>query len=370
MAIGKNKNHLFSTHLRGSSNNVQHFDKGDLPPTGNVEQHLSHSKPSPVLNKYRTNKRGMFFTIIAILLMGLVLFVIATNSLKTYSEESFVTRVRLNTMKEFVDDFERDLDRVLYITGFRAILSIEENIITTGAFIEDSESALIEALLNGTINNQDAGLMGNSTLSQWLARVEQRAKPMGITIDAKINKITPLHRDAWHVDLDISIIFNISDNKGTARWEKEHISTVKIPIDGFEDPFYIIFSYGLLSNIITKTNITDFVDDATNDTTNLQMHLNNSYYVESPDAPSFLMRLSGNFSSSPYGIESLVNLNEFIEQGIPVNTRSSVDYIYFSDIEHTANRIKGMSDTGKWSWFRLDTGSLARYECQDLVIGP
>jgi len=314
------------------------------------------------------NKRGMFFTILAMLLMGLFLLSFVLTTGRTYREEALVEGTRLEAMHNFVNDFERDIDRVLYITGFRAILAVEEYVINNGSFIQQPQTVILEALMSGTINNVTTLLMSNATFSQWLAKVEERAELMDITVATEIININALQRDAWHIDIDLNVSLNISDRKGSSGWVKEHQTTAHVLIEGFEDPFYVLFSYGLLTNIIIKANTTDFVDEATNDTTNLQIHLNNSHYIESSDAPSFLMRLSGNFSSSPYGIESLVNLNEFKEQGIGLRERSSVDYIYFSDIVHNTNRIQGISDTSKWSWFLLDDNSLDTYECTGIEI--
>jgi hypothetical protein len=61
------------------------------------------------------------------------------------------------------------------------------------------------------------------------------------------------------------------------------------------------------------------------------------------------MRLEGNLSNSVYGIESLVNLEEFQEQEVPIKSRSVVDYIYFGTQSIDDCKIKNMP-----SWFMLD----------------
>ncbi|NYZ79346.1 DUF2341 domain-containing protein [Candidatus Micrarchaeota archaeon] len=64
----------------------------------------------------------------------------------------------------------------------------------------------------------------------------------------------------------------------------------------------------------------------------------NGYYRASNYAPSFLMRLSGQFTQSPYGMESFVKINQF------VSPTSAVDYYYFNSSLNplTVYKIKGM----------------------------
>lgn len=63
----------------------------------------------------------------------------------------------------------------------------------------------------------------------------------------------------------------------------------------------------------------------------------NGYYIESDFAPDFLMRLRGQFTPSPYGIESIVSVSKF------TNVRSSIDYYYFNpNLNPMIYRIKGM----------------------------
>jgi hypothetical protein len=159
--------------------------------------------------------------------------------------------------------------------------------------------------------------------------------------------VTIYQKNPWAANIDINVTLNAEDVKKTASWQRPLYITTNISIQGFEDPLYVINSYGRVTNTIIKTNITNFVSGE--DTTKLKKHTNNSYYIESSTAPSFLMRLEGNLSNSVYGIESLVNLEEFQEQEVPIKSRSVVDYIYFGTQSIDDCKIKNMP-----SWFMLD----------------
>jgi len=85
-------------------------------------------------------------------------------------------------------------------------------------------------------------------------------------------------------------------------------------------------------------------------------HTASGYYVADEDAPSFLMRFENDLESSPYGIESLVDLAKFEAQGIQTYQNSIVDYKYFANSTGTLYRINFTP-----SWFILDQGHLGTY---------
>ena len=75
------------------------------------------------------------------------------------------------------------------------------------------------------------------------------------------------------------------------------------------------------------------------------------------------MRLQGIISNSSTGIESLVNIKKFQDQGITAQDRSAVDYIYFGTQSTTNYRINGTP-----VWFKLDSGHLETYGVQNMTI--
>ena len=95
------------------------------------------------------------------------------------------------------------------------------------------------------------------------------------------------------------------------------------------------------------------------DVTNLFKHAENSFYINSTTAPSFLNRLEGKFTPDPNGIESLVYL-----PNLPLSKdKSCVDYIYFSSNDPTTGHIQGMP-----SWFKLDDDHIVSYNLTGLAI--
>ena len=85
------------------------------------------------------------------------------------------------------------------------------------------------------------------------------------------------------------------------------------------------------------------------DISNMRLFYFNGYYVESTQAPSFLMRLNGQLGPSPYGIYSFIDARQF-----SLN-RSSVDYYYFNNTNQVKYQIKGMPNCENVSICRNDS---------------
>ncbi len=292
-------------------------------------------------------KKGVFFTLTAIALVLIIILGFFIQNEYRLRNKMYVIETRVETINDFIKSTEKDLNRGLYIASFRALLGIQKHITTSGSFLDDTNSRFNEIVLYGTVQGQEIDIMNESTFIDWTKKIEQEAEKIDITINISIINITIYHQEPWLVTIDTTLLLQINDKKGTANWTKNErvISTLKI--EGFEDPLYTINSFGKVINIIKKANITDFSIDS-----NLLNHINGSYYIESSTGPDFLMRLEGKTSSSPYGIESLVNLNKFSNQNVPTYSKSNVDYIYFGNI--TVSNCVINETYQKFDWFRLD----------------
>ena len=275
-------------------------------------------------------------------------------------EKANVIEVRVSTVNNFIKDVEEDLEKGLYIASFRAFASMGQYIANNGVFIADLEESFNELVLEGTLDNQELSLMRDSTFTDWVDKIEIQADKIDILVSFTILDVSISQTDSWSISVDANIDIIVEDKKGTSSWERNKDIITQVSIENFEDPLYVVNSIGRVTNAIVESPITDFVDEG--DVTNLLTHLENSYYIESNTAPNFLMRLEGDLSASPTGIESLVNLEEFQEQGIEIKDRSAVDYIYFGTQSTTNYRIDGTP-----SWFKLDSSHLEIYEVQNLT---
>src|SRR3989344_4962519 len=293
------------------------------------------------------SKKAIFYTIAAIALTAVIFVTYSTYTSNRLSERMDSIETRIDTLNFFVKDVEEDLVNGVYIAGFRSLLSFGQYVSTNGSYINNLDSSFKESFLNGTINGQQLSLMEDSTFTDWANRISIESGKTGVDFGFVINDIDLNHTAPWTVEIGIDVNLSINDNKNTSSWKRSRRLTAKIDITGFEDPLYIINSNGRVTNSITKTNITSFV--VSGNVANLIEHMNNSYYIAHNDSPSFLMRLEGNLGNSSMGIESLVNLEEFQQQGLALKDRSIVDYIYFGTKTTTNFRINATPE-----WFKID----------------
>jgi hypothetical protein len=304
------------------------------------------------------NKRGIFFTTLAIIVA--VLFLLSLTIYSQIKERSGVNR-RIESMDNFVRSIEQDISRQNYISGYRALLSLQSFININGDYVKDSSLAIKEALLNGSINGTQMSLMQGFQLQNWNPKITQSGANVNVFVNYTLINLSVIQIDPWNVAINVEIELNVRDLGGLASWNKTEIIQSKIDISGFEDPTYLINTNGRITKQIVKSPFTIFVQGS--NVVNLTNHTLKSYYISSPAGPSFLDRLEGNLSADPNGIESLVNLQELTNQGIKINQKSVVDHIYFSSQNPTHYGVTGMS-----SWFRLDDSALLRYGAGSLSV--
>lgn len=306
------------------------------------------------------NKKSMFFTLTTLVLITILLFYPYRNTYvfqRTYEAEK-----RIYALNNYIKNLERDIERGLYISSFRALYALTEEIASSGEFLNNTESDFYSAVMNGTINNKPFFILQDSTLQAWIAKVESEGNKLHINTRIEVNGIRLYQKNPWLVTFGANITLNISDNAETASWLRTTYVETNINITGFEDPLYIVNGLGRLTNPINQSPYDGNFIDGIN-VSNLMNHVGNSYYIAHNLSPDFLMRFEGNLSNSSYGIESMVNLPKFTAQGIPVTQRSIVDSVYWSEDNPTIYRINNTP-----SWFRVDVEHLNRYGLTGAIL--
>jgi len=306
-------------------------------------------------------KKSIFYTTAAIALTIVIIVTYSAYTTYKLNQRMDVVETRIETVNFFIKDIEKDLVKGAYIAGFRTLLSFNQFITTNGSYIDNLNARFKESLLNGTIKQQSLSLMKDSTFTDWANKISAEAEKIDIKFNFTINEVKLNHTDPWFVDIGLNVSLNIIDKINTSYWVRERYLTTRINIIGFEDPLYVVNSKGRVTNTIVKSNITNFVVNGNVD--NLLKHANNSFYIHHYDSPNFLMRLEGNLGNSTYGIESMVNLDEFQQQGLAIKDRSIVDYIYFGNKNTVNFRINNTPN-----WFKIDQEHLDIYQVTNITI--
>ena len=293
------------------------------------------------------NKKAIFYTSAAIALTIVIFVTYSAYNSYRLSDKMDVVQTRIETVNFFIKDVERDISKGIYIASFRTLLSFDQYITNNGSYIDDVNSRFRESFLNGTINKHPLTLMADSTFTDWANKISAEAGKIDIKFNFTINSITLNQTDPWTIIVGVNISLDIRDRRNTSYWVRNRYLTNTLSIVGLEDPIYVVNSNGRVTNTIIISNITQFV--VTGKADNLVKHMNNSYYISHNDSPSFLMRLKGDLGNSTFGIESLVNLDKFQKQGLPLKDRSIVDSVYFGTKNTVNFRVNGTPE-----WFKID----------------
>ncbi len=306
------------------------------------------------------NKKGAFFTIVALVMFAALSYMYAVKNHYSIEEHTKVIQKRVMTMDSFISDIEHDIRRGLYISSMRSIIGLSEFMVQNGSYIKNITTVFDEIMMHGSINGIPLNITRNATFGNWTEKISKIGDNLGIDTRFENMRIFASQSNPWEVAVSLEGKLTLQDKKNIASWNRTINLTTRISIIDFEDPIYTINTSGKMSNKIMVTNITDFV--AGTDASNLIEHANNSWYRASAKAPSFLQRFEGDFSPSPYGIESIVNLKELenIDNTLYDGDESAIDYIYFGNRSGSSCRLNETKDA--LPWLRLDDGHLADYE--------
>lgn len=310
------------------------------------------------------NKKGVFFTLTAIMFISILILFIEIEHKPRLSEKIDVVNQRVSTMNSFITSVEEDGERSLYISSFRTFLAMTDYMITHNEYIDNLTLRFTEAFFDGTIKNEPNAMISGSTFDDWIDSINYHANRVNIITEFDNPVVAIYQEDPWSVNVNLNVTIKYYDLDNVASWNRFTVINSRLNITSFEDPVYIVNTIARVSNPLSITpyedNYTTKISETEWDVKNLKDHLKNSYYTYNPDAPSYLMRLEGALSQdSPCcGIESLVNLEELDSQGLPVFEYSVVDHEYWSN-------ISGVQIRGMQSWFRLDSAHRTKYQVSD-----
>ncbi|MBU0894688.1 MAG: hypothetical protein KKF48_00290 [Nanoarchaeota archaeon] len=294
------------------------------------------------------NKSGQFFTLIAIFLISLMFL---SFELFSYFSENKSIKTRVSSMDSFLFSVEDNLERQLYISGFRILFLAENQITSSGVYIPDIDGFFQEAFFNATILGVPANstILIGATYEDIVDSLNNKARKINVDITLNNSVLNISQNDPWYVNITLTSDFVMEDRTDLARWEKTQVISILIPVTSFEDPFFTINTYARISRKISQTPY-EGAYSAGGDATGLVDHVDKGYYAANSEAPSFLDRFEGNIGPNINGIESFVNIPDLSAQALIIRDKSCIDYIYFSSL----NPVAHDSVPNMPSWFKID----------------
>lgn len=315
-------------------------------------------------HKKRLGKKGFAYLLTASILISIILIVYLSAYSYKHQDKQDAQSARIHLMNDFIKGFDQDISRATYITAFRTMIALEDSIATTGKFLNNTEESFRETFYYGTVNGSASEIMNESSFETYIAKVNSIANDMGFKNSINVTNITLTQNDPWHITVGMTALIVINDSNHLASWTFTKQYSTDVPIADLRDPLYSSFTDGKVPNTVREFNKSYFVS-STNDTTNLLEHLNDSDYYASVKAPDFLMRFENNYSPSPYGIESFVNINELNAQNLPVDQNAvKIDYIYFNNL--ATDKICDVQNIPSDYYFDVPSNRISTYDLNNL----
>jgi hypothetical protein len=316
------------------------------------------------------NKKGMFFTMIALLVVGLLVIAFSTKMDTTVKGHLPVLERRISTVNSFVSDVENIyIERMLRISTLSSFNAMMDYQVANGFFAAgEFDGVFSEIALHGTIegalqsaasrSNMDFLLSGLTKVGKEELHVDSSFEPVAINVFQN-NETGP-----WTVGINFTVNYVIDGE--LAKWEKSSNIITMFKITNLEDPVYTYNAAADFRNVIVEES---FKNNWT--LNNFGEHIKMQTYRYDPNAPAFLMRLIGdNRASGCCGMHSMINL-----KNMPTEENKNatfVDYCYWSDVclgENYGNFIWTIKDitnedldrNADFYRFKLDTYHVGRY---------
>ena len=316
-------------------------------------------------------KKGIAFILIAIVFVIIISIIVFTKTEFGMASSQEAIESRITTMDTFLDDFYTDVNRASLISGYRAFIAMEEfltdpgnagiaGVTTIEGFYIDPSITFIEVFMNGTIGGETSSLMNNASFRDYQYRVNLLTDIMGLDFNATVTDAIMNQSDPWSVNVHLRFNINLVDQRGLASWKLNKTVTTNIPLTDLKDPIYTVNTG--LPVTVRPFPYDEFIDDTgdANDTSNFQVYFDDTYFISSNRSPSFVMRFSNDLRPSPYGIESLINMEDLFakDSDLVKGNLSIVDFMYFSDDKYNATSCSFEGTPGIPSWVKLDNESV------------
>ncbi len=295
------------------------------------------------LNRLIRNKKGIVFTVIAILLSIFFTIMFSARIEKPLDYKAEIIETRINILNEYIDNFFNYAESAASISGYSALQGVI-------ADMGNSTPAVKPRYYNATPNEFESNYtyciktgyltgskicpgMSNKTFAYYLDKISNiTLKELNINSTYNINRINVTQTtDAFAIDLVINLSLKIIDQY--ANLSDTRIITSTVSIQGLLDPVYML--NGTYNQTINKTALPD--KSGAWNFTDLQQLYSNHHYRRYYGGMSFINRIKGNFSisNSSYGIESFVNHTSPLVV-YDVND-TMVDYLFWQKVKFKCN---------------------------------
>jgi hypothetical protein len=314
-------------------------------------------------------KKAFLFSIFVITALSLVVLTYKTRVQFKEEQRAEIFQDRIEQINLFIEDFESDIDRSLYVTSFRAFIGIDEYVNNRQEYLPSDtlaglEDYIIELIMNGTIDGTQLNSTNASTLNDWLTEIKILAQPYRLNLTLPSLSLSVQQVSPWEIEvrMDANVSMDLTDQDIGWNYTLSKFTIIDLEESRFADPIYFVESTRnnpgekpLINNIrktpyeVFWSNQSDYIN-----VTNLTSHVLGQYYRNNSDAPSFFMRLLGGYDCEDpgfsdhcqsYGIESFVNVinnSKIFDYSDEGSATCALDHQFFFSGCEEMHRIENM----------------------------
>ncbi len=198
--------------------------------------------------------KGIVFSfIIFFLAVTVIALLLLQRSLISSRLEEIFVEERITSMNSLHESIVRDLGKVTEIIMRRAIVVAASHVISEGSGLDNATLRLEELVLNGTLNQTPESLMENSTLSDWIKKMESVSIIKGFYSNLTLLDLEIKPYDSWNLLVRINLSINITDKQGVASLTRNETIDTLVFLEGLEDPLSPLNTEGRVTNTIRKS---------------------------------------------------------------------------------------------------------------------
>lgn len=320
------------------------------------------------------DKRGVVFTIIAIVLAVFFTLIFSARVEKPLDYKTEILEIRISVLADYMNTFFDYAEETASIAGYSALQGVISDISTYHRYYDQSdefETNYTYCIKTGNLTTSKyCPNMTNSTLTHFLDQLRNIAEDeLNINSNYTINHVSVNQTtDAFSVEVILNLSVKVND--AYANISDTRVLTSSVPIEGLLDPLY------LLNGTYNQTIIAYHKPQENWTYTDLQQLYDNHAYRKYAKGISFIGRIKGDFSPSVlYGIESFVN---YTHPDVNYNeSYSMIDYLFWQNITDcsSTNPVIAINDNASFpakgsQYFQLNDWHRLEFSILNYTVYP
>ena len=316
------------------------------------------------------DKRGVVFTIIAIVLAVFFTLIFSARVEKPLDYKTEILETRISVLSDYMNTFFDYAEGTASIAGYSALRGIIINISNSGEYNPDFETQFAYCVKTGNLTSANiCPNMTNSTLTHFLDQLRNIAEDeLNINSNYTINHVSVNQTtDAFSVEVILNLSVKVND--AYANISDTRVLVSSISINGLLDPMYLLNgAYNQTIKAYELEGNWTYVD--------LQQLYNTHAYRRYGEGVSFINRIKGDLTpGDSYGIESFVN---YTHPDVNYNeSYSMIDYLFWQNITDcsSTNPVIAINDNASFpakgsQYFQLNDWHRLEFSILNYTVYP